>query len=206
MVLQISIPVYAQFQDQTPIFSKIFDPDNENIPLKEIADLSFNYENIDVRSITANAHPVHHIVIDCIGYGVVSIVLQPESPPINAVFVQRISLNIVGLRNTEVSIAGRSDLAIITPAGTLVFNGELQGITLIENKNVIFWMDFIGFSSSKSSVFDDSSGSEAFASNIVVISQLIQGALTRTGTTPDGKYPTFDMTLEATGTVLTIHK
>ncbi|MHA2010130.1 MAG: hypothetical protein ACXABO_21225 [Promethearchaeota archaeon] len=205
MVLQISIPVSATFLDQTPISSKIFDPDNENIPLKEIADLSFNYENTDVRSITADAHPVHHIVIDCIGYGVVSIVLQPESPPINAVFIQKMSLNIVGLRNTEVSISGRSDLAIITLAGTLIFNGEVQGITLIQNNNVIFWMDFIGFSSSKSSVFDDSSGSEALASNPIVISQLIQGALTRTGTTPDGKYPTFDMTLEATGTFLKIH-
>ncbi|MHA2288379.1 MAG: hypothetical protein ACXABG_06295, partial [Promethearchaeota archaeon] len=170
IVLQLSIPVYAQ----TPIV------DNDNMPLKEIADLSFNYENIDVRSITADAHPVHHIVIDCIGYGVVSIVLQPESQPINAVFVQKMSLKIVGLRRTEISITGMSDLAIITLTGTLVFNGQLQGIALIQNENVIFWMDFIGFSSSKSSVFDDSSGSEAFASNPVVLTQHFQGVLTRT--------------------------
>jgi hypothetical protein len=206
MVLQLSVPVYAPHYTS---FGRLV-----QMPLEPVADLSLTYENVVVRSITGSGFGgvvqepnEKSIVIDIISYGVVSIGLQPDDV-IDALFIQKMSLNFQDdAANSEAVIRGKSDLAINTPAGILLFNGQLQGIASVDPggpyEGVIFWMEFIGLSSSKSSVFDDSSGSESFASNPVVISLLIQGTLTRTGTTPDGKYPTFDLTLEeTTGTVL----
>jgi hypothetical protein len=202
-LIQLAIPVYA------PHYTS-FDR-----PVELVADVSMEYENVVVRSITGSGFggfvpdtQQRGIVIDCIGYGVVSIALQPDDV-IDALFFQRMTLNFQDdAANSEAVIRGRSDLAINTPAGIILFNGELQGIASVSpggpSEGIIFWMDFIGSSSSKLSVFDDSSGSEAFASNPLVISLSIQGTLTRTGTTPDGKYPTFDLTLEANGQVLAI--
>jgi hypothetical protein len=204
MVLQLSIPVYAPHYTS---FGRLV-----QMPLEPVADLSLNYENVVVRSITGSGFggfdtdiQNRGIVIDCIGYGVVSINLQPDDV-IDALFIQKMSLNFQDdAANSEAVIRGKSDLAINTPEGPLLFNGALNGIATVDSggpySGVIFWMDFIGSKSSKSNVFDDSSGSESF-SKPLVLSLNIQGTLTRTGTSPDGKYPTFDLTLEATGTVL----
>ncbi len=174
-------------------------------PLVTVADLSLGYENVVVRSISRSERG---IVIDCIGYGVVSIAFQPDDV-IDPRFAQRMTLNFQDdAANSEAVIRGRSDLAINTPEGIILFNGALQGIASVDpggpSEGVIFWMDFIGSLSSKPLIIDDPSLPEAFASNPLVISLSIQGTLTRTGTTPDGKYPTFDLTLEAIGQVLAI--
>jgi hypothetical protein len=203
MVLQLSVPVYAPAAL----------PDRyERMPLEPVADLSLNYENVVARSITGSGFGGFNpdirersIVIDCIGYGIVSIGFQ-SGDVINTEFLQKMSLNFQdNAANSEAVIRGKSDLAINTPQGILLFNGVLRGIATVDPggpyEGVIFWMEFIGSTSSKPIVLDDTSGSESIT-NPLVISLSIQGTLTRTGTTPDGKYPTFDLTLETTGTVL----
>jgi hypothetical protein len=187
ILVQLSIPVYAPHYTS---FGRL-----TLMPLEPVADLSLTYEDVVVRSITGSGFGgvvqepnQKSIVIDIISYGVASIELQPDDV-IDALFIQKMSLNFQDCAgNCEAVITGKSDLAINTPAGIIIVNGQLQGLATVEPggpyAGVIFWMEFIGLSSSKTSIFDDSSGSEAFASNPVVISLLIQGTLTRTGTTP----------------------
>jgi len=203
ILVQLSIPVYAPVAVSDRL---------DRMPLEPVADLSLTYEDVAVRSVTIEGSGFggvvqetnqKAIVIDIISYGIVSIDFQSDVL-VETQFLQKMSLNMVKADIIEWVISGKSDLAINTPEGILVFNGAIQGIASVDPggpyEGVIFWMEFIG-SSSKSGVFDDSSGSEAFASNPVVISLLIQGTLTRTGTTPDGKYPTFDLILVAAGNV-----
>jgi hypothetical protein len=187
ILVQLSIPVYAPVT-----ISDRFD----RMQLEPVADLSLTYEDVSVRSVTIEGSGFggvvgernqKAIVIDIISYGIVSIDFESDVL-VDTQFLQRMSLNMVKADIIEWLISGRSDLAINTPAGIVIFNGQVQGIATVDPagpyEGIIFWMEFVGSASSKTSIFDDSSGSEAFASNPVVISLLIQGTLTRTGTTP----------------------
>lgn len=200
MLTQLSIPAYAPLTFPDYI---------EHRPLVPVANLNLNYEEIvvsvrdginmqfrDIIDGTSNT-----MVIDSIGYGIAEI--DGEGYQATSAFIHQMSLNIrinngfiLGLSDgtikelrAPVNITGTSILTLLTSEGRASFKGMIVGTVTFSDPGTLDILNLdLKFT-----------GSALSNSNFIMVD--IQGSI-RSILTLDGLNPTFDLNLDAAGTIL----
>jgi len=136
LIIQLSLPAYAPPRRPDYI---------DYVPLSTIGDVSMNYENVVIRSITGSGFggfydddtDFRNIIIDAIGYGSGTFTQSETGRTLTALFVQSIQLNIVvdtGSRETVLSgesffVIGKSDITFLSSdfSNGIKFEGIFEG-------------------------------------------------------------------------------